>query len=126
MRWLGNQSAVPPESVPEVALAVLDAPCVLRSLAQKALDQAGRSWRIDFVSASLGGVWAAVRAGLGVTVRTKIGLPPGVFYVLGLPELPSLGLILHRASPNPAPGIAALEKILLSALEPVLRPGGAV
>ena len=36
------------------------------------------AWRLAFVSPSLGGLWAAAAAGLGVTVRTPTGLPASV------------------------------------------------
>ncbi len=56
---------------------MFDAPCLMRSAATQALDRAGIPRRIAFTSRSLNGVWAAVNAGLGVTVRTAAGLPPG-------------------------------------------------
>ncbi|WP_265449206.1 LysR substrate-binding domain-containing protein, partial [Aeromonas salmonicida] len=51
-------------------LVLFDAPCLMRSRALKALDDAGIPWRIAFTSQSLGGIWAALQAGLGITVRS--------------------------------------------------------
>ena len=55
-----------------------------------------------FSSASLAGVWAAVEAGLGITLRTPLCLPRGVRVldpqVHGLPAMPTVALHLHRAS----------------------------
>lgn len=56
-------------------LVLMGAPCLFRQRALDALDAAGRSWRVAFTSTSLAGVWAAVEAGLGVTVRTSVGMP---------------------------------------------------
>jgi len=66
-------------------------------------------------------IWAAVAAGLGVALRTGVGLPPSVRALApeeaGLPRLPLLGLHLHRAEAEPAPAIARLEAILRQRLE---------
>jgi DNA-binding transcriptional LysR family regulator len=77
----------------------------MRTIATEALDRAGIPWRFAFTSHSLGAVWAAVAAGLGVTVRTRFGLRsnlralPAAEY--GLPALPKIGLVLHRLEVEP-------------------------
>lgn len=77
---------------------MFDAPCLMRSAATQALDRAGIPWRIAFTSRSLNGVWAAVNAGLGVTVRTAAGLPPGLAPLARTAAaLGQLGVVLHRA-----------------------------
>src|SRR3546814_7160629 len=56
--------------------------------------------RIVFTSPSLSGLWAAVGAGLGVTIRTPEGLPAPLAPLdadCGLPELGSTEVSLHRA-----------------------------
>ena len=94
--------------------------CSIRAAAVRALDRAGIAWRIAFSSASLAGTWAAVSAGLGVGVRTPLGLPGSVQAVTakesGLPALPTLGLSLHRAEAEPAPAVAQLARIVVRAL----------
>lgn len=105
-------------------LAALEAPCLLRTAAATALDRAGISWRLAFVSPSLAGLWAAVAAGLGVTVRTDVGLPAGV-RVLGAgeaPPLPALPLTLLRAEAEPDPVTARLAAILAQSVRDAL-PG---
>lgn len=101
-------------------LVVLDAPCLMRSAAIQALDRAGIAWRIAFSSASLAGTWAAVSAGLGVSVRTALGLPASVRALTarqaGLPALPMLGLALYRADAQPSPAVAQLAGIIRRAL----------
>ncbi|HEX7690726.1 MAG TPA: LysR family transcriptional regulator, partial [Burkholderiaceae bacterium] len=69
-------------------------------------------WRVAFTSASLAGVWAAVGAGLGVTVRTALGLPARLQVLGALPALPQVGLDLHRPDAEPSPVVARLERLL--------------
>ncbi|TAW17824.1 LysR family transcriptional regulator [Rhizobium ruizarguesonis] len=128
MRWIGPSEGPPgwqAASGEPMPLASLEAPCLLRSAATKALDEAGISWRLAFVSPSLGGLWAATAAGLGLTIRTPIGLPakvrplaPGT---IGLPDLPKLGLVLHRAEAEPQPAAARLAELVLQSVHGALR-----
>jgi DNA-binding transcriptional LysR family regulator len=99
---------------------VLDAPCLMRSAATNALDRAGVPWRIAFTSASLAGTWAAVKAGLGISVRTPLGLPPDVRVLnakeANLPALPKLGLALYRSEADVAPAVQRLEELIRQSL----------
>jgi hypothetical protein len=69
------------------------------------------------VSPSLGGLWAATAAGLGLAVRTPLGLPDKVRLLdpgeAGLPALPKLDLVLHRAEAEPSPATERLASIVL-------------
>jgi DNA-binding transcriptional LysR family regulator len=128
MRWIGPSEGPPgwqAASGEPMPLASLEAPCLLRSAATKALDEAGISWRLAFVSPSLGGLWAATAAGLGLTIRTPIGLPAKVRPVapgtIGLPDLPTLGLVLHRAEAEPQPAAARLAELVLQSVHGALR-----
>jgi DNA-binding transcriptional LysR family regulator len=107
LEWIGAAQAYPDQwrnqRLP-LPLVAFEAPCIMRTIATDALDRAGIPWRLAFTSHSLGAVWAAVAAGLGVTVRTKFGLRdnlralPGPAH--GLPALPKVGLVLHRLKPD--------------------------
>ncbi|MGO4127595.1 LysR substrate-binding domain-containing protein [Inquilinus sp. YAF38] len=128
MRWigpaagdLGSSFGRPDEPLP---LATLEAPCLLRTAATTALDHAGIPWRLAFVSPSLGGLWAAVAAGLGVTIRTDFGLPAGVRVLdpAAAPALLSLPLTLLRAEAEPDPVAARLAAILAQSVRDSL-PG---
>lgn len=106
-------------------LAALEAPCMVRTIACQELDKHRLSWRLAFVSPSLGGLWAATAAALGITVRTPIGLPRGVRVLdpveHGLPPLPPLGLVLHRAGKTSGPTSEHLASIMLQALRETLE-----
>lgn len=116
MQWIGGDSPVE-QPVPLVSL---EAPCLMRSAAVAALEGAGIPWRPAFTSPSLSGVWAAVGAGLGVTVRTKAGLPKTLRPLPGLPPLPSLDLVLHRAEPDRNAVVDHLGAILVTAARDTL------
>ncbi|WP_373989281.1 LysR substrate-binding domain-containing protein [Duganella sp. BuS-21] len=100
-------------------LVMMDAPCIMRSAATRALDQVGIPWRIAFTSPGLSGVWAAAAAGLGLTVRTAMGLPPSlrVLDAPSLPPLPEVVLLLHRAEADLHPPAQHLHDIVLEALQ---------
>ncbi|MDT3251414.1 LysR substrate-binding domain-containing protein [Serratia sp. root2] len=110
-QWQGGDEPLP--------LVMFDAPCLMRSAATNALDRAGIAWRIAFTSRSLNGVWAAVSAGLGVTVRTDAGLPSGLLRLApdALPALSHIGVVLHRAEENPSAAIGRLAQIVAERID---------
>lgn len=68
--------------------------------------------RMAFTGASLAGAWAAVAAGLGITLRTSLGLPASVRQLdAALPKPGTLGLALHRPESELAPATAWLASI---------------
>jgi DNA-binding transcriptional LysR family regulator len=124
MCWIGaaqDRLRWPHAGGEPLPLVMLEPPCLLRSAAIAALDRAGISWRMAFTSASLAGVWAAVAAGLGVTLRTPLGLPASVRRLdaatAALPVPGSLGLALHRAESEPAPAVMRLASIVRNDLQ---------
>lgn len=116
--WRRLSPALGGEPIPIVAM---DAPCLLRKAATDALDKAGIAWRVAFTSPSLGGVWAAVAAGLGVTVRTHFGIPSKVRLLkdaeYGLPTLGNLDLMLYSAAARLNPAAAKLRSILIDRIK---------
>jgi DNA-binding transcriptional LysR family regulator len=125
--WLGAADVADawrPDSGAPLPLVALEAPCLMRTIACDRLDRQGLSWRLAFVSPSLGGLWAATAAGLGVAVRTSVGHPPTVRKLEpdahGLPELPSLGLSLYRADKDLGPAGEYLAAIILDAVRDLL------
>ena len=123
LSWLGSAdtdvawSRTSGEPMPLVAL---EAPCMLRTIACNALDRAGIPWRVAFVSPSLGGLWAATAAGLGIALRTSVGKPSSVQLLepesSGLPKLSSLGLVLQRPGKNASPIAEHLAAIIRQSL----------
>jgi len=105
----------------DVPLVAFEAPCLFRTCATDALDRAGRHWLPAFTSPSLAGLWAAVSAGLGLAVRTPLGLPAGVRALApgeqGLPALPSIALSLYLAQAQPDPVTAALGDIVRQCIQ---------
>lgn len=84
---------------PALPLVLLSKPCPLSALVPQILGRAGVSWRPAFSSPGLTALWAAVSAGLGLSVRTRLGLPAHVRALEGaeaadLPALPSMHLYL--------------------------------
>jgi DNA-binding transcriptional LysR family regulator len=79
-------------------LALFTSPCRFRNKGTAELDAAGIPWQVALTSPGLHGVWAAVNAGLGVTVRTPEGLLPGLEVVdrkFGLPNLGRVDVSLY-------------------------------
>lgn len=118
MGWIVAADAAPAWRPPDppLPLVAFEQPCLMRSAATQALDEAGIAWRLAFTSPSLSGLWAATAAGLGITVRTPAGLP-GHLKMLDpaqakLPTLPSLGLRLHYAEPHPAAAVLRLAGLI--------------
>ena len=83
---------------------------------------AGIAWRIAFSSPSLPGLWAAVEAGLGVTLRTAVALPDQLRALpasAGLPPVPasSLKACLHDAGRTLEPAVVRLRSIIRTTLQ---------
>ncbi|KWE57922.1 LysR family transcriptional regulator [Burkholderia ubonensis] len=101
-------------------LVVFDRPCRFFGAATDALDRAGVPWRVAFTTPSLAGLWAAASAGLGLTVRSHYGLPASVRLLdaapLGLPELPSVPLVLLRRASSATPTVDRLARIMTQAV----------
>ncbi|MBM3116956.1 LysR substrate-binding domain-containing protein [Jeongeupia naejangsanensis] len=121
MCWIGPADADRAwQAGAALPLVAFEAPCLMRSAAADALDHAGIAWRIAFTSTSLAGIWSAVGAGLGLAVRTPLGLPERVRRLdaaeTGLPALPALDLRLLRAEADPAPAVRGLQHMLQQAL----------
>ncbi|NTB87675.1 LysR family transcriptional regulator [Agrobacterium tumefaciens] len=116
--WIGREGfrLKPDEPLPLVAF---DAPCAFRKAAISALESGAIEWRHVFASPSLAGIWAALTAGLGVTVRTVEGKPPHL-HVLdseqsGLPVLGNIELALHTSRLEMEPAAMELKALLLEA-----------
>lgn len=96
-------------------LVVLGPQCVFRKQAIERLDAIGHPWRIAAVSPSLAGLWALGLAGLGVTVRSALGVPRALVTGKTLYDLPPLGtfpVTLHAPTGGLNPGVERLRDIV--------------
>lgn len=112
LKWVGDANLI--DASKPVPLVLSPQPCVYRASAIKALEEAGRSWRLVFSSPSYAGAVAAVKAGMGVTVMPHTMIP-GELEAVDNTILPKLNdthvsLLKHKAD-NPA--INSLEEFVL-------------
>ncbi len=104
-------------------LVMFDAPCLLRSRAIAALDEAGIPWRMAFTCHSLSGIWAGVKAGLGVTLRTRIGMPLGLKVSHDtLPRPGQLGISLLHREKNQSDALNLLQRLMVDSVTPFTLP----
>ena len=127
--WWTPQARRGPKSARHpLPLVLLDAPCPLRDIVTATLERAGIGWRHAFNSASLGALWAATSAGLGLSVRTAFGLPAHVRPIAragtGLPALPQIALALHRRADDLEPAAERLATLLADEIRQA--SGGAI
>ena len=102
-------------------LVLFDAPCQMRARALAALDRAGIAWRIAFTSLSLSGIWAAVQANLGVTLRSPVGLPSRLRVVNApLPAAGEIGIALWQRPTAAQDAQRQLDEAVVAALAPFL------
>lgn len=95
MAWYGDAVLAMRETIP---LAVLETPCRFREAAIRALEDAGRSFRITVETPNLTTLRAAVQAGLGITCRTHLFLSEQAIEGHDLPMLPRVSCILQTAN----------------------------
>lgn len=95
--WIASHIWQPRAGEP-LPVATMPEPCGVRVLAGKLLDEAGISWTEVFSGGGVAAVSAAVIAGLGVAALAPRMVPLGGVDIgprLGLPDLPSLPIVLH-------------------------------
>jgi DNA-binding transcriptional LysR family regulator len=121
LRWIGAQALNWRAGLGEpLPLIAFDGPCIMYDAARAALDRAGIPWRVVFTSPSLAGLWAAASAGLGVTVRTRYGIPPALLMLdpkaHGLPPLPQFSLMLLRGVSAVTPPVERLAELMVESV----------
>ncbi len=109
--WLGDAQLAEQEILP---LAVLEPPCRFRDAALRALEAAGRPYRIVLETPSLSVLRAAIEAGLGVSCRTTIFSDRRIEDA-SLPDLPHVAYVRHLR-PEPHPTIVRLADLIRSAV----------
>ncbi len=120
--WVGKADA-PIDPVQPLSLLFYPPPSVTRARAIGALEAAGVRWRLAFTSASLTGLVAAARAGVGIMPHSARLLPPGLAVLPprdGLPALPEIEFVVIEPS-NRTP---AHEALVATILQWAARAGG--
>lgn len=100
-------------------LVLLDGPCIYRDDALKALERAGLRWEVAFSTGSVTAMWAAVVAGVGVTVRMDLGSPQEVRCTdesLSLPGVPPTMISLVRPGVSGSDAVSALARLVRESL----------
>lgn len=123
IRWLAHPELVlqPDEPLP---LLLMAAPCDFRDAAIAALDRAKRPWRVALSSGSVSAIWAAAQAGLGVTARATVHVPPGLAVASARWKLPALGKIalhLRRAGGRQNAAADHLQSVVDAVVREQLR-----
>lgn len=114
IRWIGGSNNTV-ASLQPLPLLLFEAPCMFRSAGLHALEKIKRSWRPALTSGSVAGMWAAAQAGLGITVRTEIGMPAGCKAFTtssGLPALPDVQVFMLTYKKTPSAAVKRLIDIL--------------
>ena len=109
------------ESAAVLPLVVAPAPCVYRSRAVAAAEYAGLPLRIAYVSPSLAGQHAALRAGLGVAVLPREMVPDDLHVFTPdapLPRLPDSEIALLSARGRAGRATERLAEAIRAALAP--------
>jgi DNA-binding transcriptional LysR family regulator len=97
MRWLGDEALADQKVLP---LAILEEPCRFRDAALKALEIAGREYRVVLETPSLSVLRAAIDSGLAISCRTDIFSTKFIENET-LPALPDVAYVRHnRAGPH--------------------------
>lgn len=122
IRWIGRRDQpLDPRLTGELPLVLLSAPCLFREIGLEALAEGPLAPRIAMTSQSLGGMAAAIGAGLGIGIRTSLGLPPHLGPLCD-PRLPPLTTEVHLGlylSGVQSPAALALAEIARSTLSGV-------
>ncbi|MDE1172257.1 MAG: LysR substrate-binding domain-containing protein [Parvibaculaceae bacterium] len=113
--WIGEPELAGQEILP---LALLEMPCLFRATALRALEAAGRRFRIVVETPSLSGLRAAVQTGLGITCRTNLFAEAASAPVIPkdlLPPLPHVSYALHTVE-NPTAPAKRIADLIRTAL----------
>ncbi len=108
MNWIGNSHHEGRRILDPVPLVLFCPPSIFRTAALEVLDRAALTWRIVVESPNLLAQLAAVKAGLGISVRCLTGNSTEIVALGpedGLPSLGTVPLTLHlgfRCSPPAA------------------------
>jgi DNA-binding transcriptional LysR family regulator len=121
--WIAGQEFTSRLGQP-LPLVLLGPQCAYRKEAIQRLDDAKLPWRIAAVSPSLAGLWATAIGGLGITVRSSLGLPEKLVWdreMFDLPTLPAFPVTLHAQPDALSDGVERLRAIIRQTTSEVLH-----
>lgn len=119
LEWVGNKHLIRSFHIEKnLPLVLSPTPCLYRSRALEALDEASLKWQIVFTSTSYNSKIAAVKAGLGLTVLPRSMVPNhlGIINHSDLPALNDTHVSLLKHNQN-HPIIATFEKFIIKKLK---------
>ncbi len=114
LTWI-TSTAYAPHRLDPLPVALAGDQCTWAEAALRALDAAGRRYRIAYRSATQLGTHAPVVAGLAVTVSTISWLPDGLRPMRadeGMPALPDFGILMLRSPDARQPVTDALASYI--------------
>jgi DNA-binding transcriptional LysR family regulator len=123
--WAGAPGATVDAQQP-VPLVLYPPPSITRDHVLRALERAGRTWRIACTSGSLTGLRAAALAGLGVLVLARGLVPAGLVELAAAAALPPLGeteFVLRSGGRTPRSPARQLSDTILAHGQRLLQPG---
>jgi DNA-binding transcriptional LysR family regulator len=112
--WAAAEGTRLPPDRP-IPLVVYRAGALSRSLAIDSLEAIGRSYRIACTVQGVNGVWAAVRAGLGISIMARSLMPADLVEVPSSAGLPDPGDVDFVLLSNPR-SVAPLAEALTAAI----------
>lgn len=108
--WVGHKSIKLEQNAP-VPLITYPAPSLTRTMAIRALESTGRTWRITCNVREVNGVLAAARAGIGVVPFPQSLIPPDLAQLPVMFDLPRLGNVDFTLLDNPASAREPIEAL---------------
>ncbi|WP_224407056.1 LysR family transcriptional regulator [Afifella sp. IM 167] len=115
--WVGPPAGIDIDESAPLPLVLFTPDCLYREIVLKALDAAGRSWRIVAVSSTLAGVVAPTFAGFGVTVLAQGTIPRELRRIddgAGLPSLPETEIAMFSRKGSSSEAAEALMDTITS------------
>src|SRR5690606_31385126 len=122
MVWVSHESVQFDPDAP-VPLIAYQAPSLSRTVAIRALEEAGHTWRITCNVREVNGVLAAVRAGIGVAVFPQTLIPADLVQIPSAYGLPPLGDVDFSLVDNPSAAREPVEALASAIMgRPVQKP----
>lgn len=121
--WIASREFQPRSDQP-LPLVLFGPQCAFRQEAVGKLEDAGLTWRLAALSPSLAGLWASALGGLGITVRSSLGVPPQLIAdprLFGLPALKPFPVTLHTCAERAAESVERLRAIVVDTVTSTLR-----